>query len=72
MKMFLAVSLAGFLGFVAGHASLPSGPSITMPTPVAWVRIAASDGTCTRINQRYNPRTGQLEPVAENDPLGIR
>lgn len=72
MKTALIVLLVGCLSFAAGRVTVSKTPEITIPAPRVAVQIAASDGVCTRITHRYNAQTAALEPVAANDPLGIR
>lgn len=46
--------------------------SLAAPPKAAIQVMTKNDKPCTQITHRWNPQTGRLEPVAANDPLGIR
>lgn len=46
--------------------------SLAAPPKAAIQVMTKNEKPCLRITHRWNPKTGQLERVAPNDPLGIR
>ena len=66
----------GWIVLVALFATLAfqKQPVVTLaapPKPAVQV-VSLSEKPCLQITHRINPKTGQLERVGPDDPLGIR